>query len=367
MVQAESYQVVQKGLNNKKIINHMLKRLLSTCYAPRPGDSIIRKVAIVPGDGIGPEVMSSTLEVLKHVHAPLTFQEFPYLNLEDASMMAEFKSFKVALKGTISHMLGEGPGSPNLRLRKMLNVYADVVHAFSIPGLNTRHKNVNVIVIRENIEGEYSGLEHEVYPGVIESIKVITREGSLRIAEYAFEVAFMNNRKRVTAVHKANIMKKVDGEFLKAVREVAAKYPSIEYKEMIVDNASMQMTSNPWQFDVMVLPNLYGSILSNIASSLVGGPGVTPGVNIGNDFALFESGTRHIGKDIAGKGTANPTAMILSSAMMLRHINLPHFAERIQNGVFATIKEGKVLTKDIGGEATTFEYTKEIIKNISKD
>lgn len=224
--------------------------------------------------------------------------------------------------------------------------------------------DLDLIVIRENIEGEYSGLEHEVYPGVIESIKVITRSGSLRIAEYAFEVAFLNNRKRVTAVHKANIMKKVDGEFLKAVREVAAKYPSIEYREMIVDNASMQMASNPNQFDVLVLPNLYGSIIANIASFLVGGPGITPGVNIGEDFALFETGTRHQAKDIRGKGIANPTAMILSSAMMLRHINLPHFAERIQNAVLKTLSEGKVRTQDIGGDSTTFEFTKEIIKNI---
>ncbi|OMJ79824.1 hypothetical protein SteCoe_20074 [Stentor coeruleus] len=343
----------------------MLRRLFSTCYAPKPGDSAIRKIAIIPGDGIGPEIMSSTLDILKHIHAPLTFKEFSNLNINDKDEISDLKTFKCALKGTISHMVGEGPGSPNLRLRKLLNVYADLVHAFSIPGIKTRHQNLDVIVIRENIEGEYSGLEHEVYPGVIESIKVITREGSLRIAEYAFEVAYLNNRKRVTAVHKANIMKKVDGEFLKAVREVAAKYPSIEYKEMIVDNASMQMTSNPWQFDVMVLPNLYGSILANIISSLAGGPGISPGVNIGPDFALFEPGTRHLARDISGKGIANPTAMILSSAMMLRHINLPHFAERIQNGVFKTIKEGKVLTQDIGGKATTYEYTKEVINNIT--
>jgi isocitrate dehydrogenase (NAD+) len=162
-------------------------------------------------------------------------------------------------------------------------------------------------------------------------------------------------------------MKMVDGEFLKAVREVAAKYPSIEYKEMIVDNASMQMASNPWQFDVMVLPNLYGSILANIVTFLVGGPGITPGVNIGPDFALFEPGTRHLGHDIAGKELANPTSMILSSAMMLRHLNLPHFAERVQNGVFKTIKEGKVVTSDIGGNASTYEFTKEVIKNISSN
>ena len=345
----------------------MLRRLVSTCYAPKPGDAAIRNIAVIPGDGIGPEIIHSTLDILKHIHVPISFTEFSNICLDDKDQMDSLKRHKCALKGTISHMVGEGPGSPNLRLRKLLNVYADVVHAFSIPGIKTRHENLDVIVIRENTEGEYSGLEHEVYPGVIESIKVITRQGSLRIAEYAFETAFLNNRKRVTAVHKANIMKMVDGEFLKAVREVAAKYPSIEYKEMIVDNASMQMASNPWQFDVMVLPNLYGSILANIVTFLVGGPGITPGVNIGPDFALFEPGTRHLGHDIAGKGLANPTSMILSSAMMLRHLNLPHFAERIQSGVFKTIKEGKVLTCDVGGNASTYEFTKEIIKNISNN
>jgi isocitrate dehydrogenase (NAD+) len=343
----------------------MIRRIFSTCYAPKPGDSLMHKVAVIPGDGIGPEVISSALDVLKAVHAPISFTEFLNLDINCKDTIAELKKYKVALKGTISHMVGEGPESPNLKLRKILDVYANIVHAFSISGLKLRHENIDVIVIRENIEGEYSGLEHEVYPGVIESIKVITRSGSLRIAEYAFETAFLNNRKRVTAVHKANIMKMVDGEFLKAVRQVAAKYPSIEYKEMIVDNASMQMTSNPWQFDVIVLPNLYGSIIGHIASSLVGGPGITPGVNIGHDFGLFESGTRHVGKDIVGLAVANPTSMILSSAMMLRHINLPHFAERIQNGVFRTIKEGTVLTRDLGGKATTFEFTKEVIKNIS--
>lgn len=343
----------------------MLRRLISTCYAPKPGDAAIRNIAVIPGDGIGPEVISSTLDVLKHIHVPISFTEFSHLNIDDKDQILSLKKHKCALKGTISHMVGEGPGSPNLRLRKMLNVYADLVHAFSIPGIKTRHENLDVIVVRENTEGEYSGLEHEVYPGVIESIKVITRTGSLRIAEYAFETAFLNNRKRVTAVHKANIMKMVDGEFLRAVREVASKYPSIEYKEMIVDNASMQMASNPSQFDVMVLPNLYGSILSNIVTFLVGGPGITPGVNIGPDFALFETGTRHLANDISGKGIANPTSMILSSAMMLRHLNLPHFAERIQGAVFKTIKEGKVTTKDIGGNASTYEFTKEVIKNIS--
>ncbi|CAG9329309.1 unnamed protein product [Blepharisma stoltei] len=347
------------------MLRHLI-RLSSTCFPQKPGESSVRKLALIPGDGIGPEICSAATEVLSAIHAPIEFETFPSLNINDDNSIKKIKSYPAALKGTISHQVGEGASNPNVLFRKKLEVYANVCHAFSLQGIKTRHDNINVIVIRENLEGEYSGLEHEVYPGVVESIKVITYDASLKIAKYAFELAYMNNRKKVTAIHKANIMKKADGEFLKAVRQVAKEYPTIQYQEMIIDNASMQMTSNPWQFDVVVLPNLYGSIISNIVSFLVGGPGITPGVNIANDFALFEPGTRHLAKDIAGKGIANPTAILLSSAMMLRHLNLPHFAERLQEGLFKTIREGNVLTKDIGGVATTYEFTKEIIKNIQQ-
>ncbi|CAG9316309.1 unnamed protein product [Blepharisma stoltei] len=347
------------------MLRHLI-RFSSTCFPQKPGDSVIRKLALIPGDGIGPEICSAATDVLSAIHAPVVFDTISNLNVNDDEVIKKIKSYPAALKGTIGHLIGEGAGSPNVLLRKKLDVYAHVCHAFSLKGIKTRHDNINVIVIRENLEGEYSGLEHEVYPGVVESIKVITYAGSLKIAKYAFELAYLNNRKKVTAIHKANIMKKADGEFLKAVRQVAKEYPTIQYQEMIIDNASMQMTSNPWQFDVVVLPNLYGSIIGNIVSFLVGGPGITPGVNIGNDFALFEPGTRHIAKDIAGKGLANPTGILLSSAMMLRHLNLPHFAERLQDGLFQTISEGKVLTQDIGGSATTYEFTREIIKNIQK-
>ena len=341
-----------------------LKRTISTCYAPRPGDSNMRKIALIPGDGIGPEICSSVVDVLSHIHAPIEWSTVSHLDVNDEDTINFIKSHPAAIKGTIYHMIGEGPGSPNLLLRKKLNLYADLVHAFSIEGVKTRHRDLDLMIVRENIEGEYSGLEHQVYPGVVESLKVITYTGSLRIAKYAFELAYLNNRKKVTAIHKANIMKKVDGMFLTAVREVAKQYPSIVYQEMIIDNASMQMTTNPWQFDVVVLPNLYGSIISNIASSLVGGPGITPGVNIGEEFAVFEPGTRHLAKDIAGKKIANPTAILLSSAMMLRHLNLPHFAERVQNGVMKTIEQRRHLTPDLGGNSTTYEFTREVMKNI---
>lgn len=351
---------------NKIMLRNIGRLFSTTCFAAKPGESLVRKVALIPGDGIGPEICSAATDVLGHLNAPIEFETIKHFSVCDEEIIKKIKSFPAALKGTIFHTIGEGAESPNVILRKKLDVYANVVHGFSLQGIKTRHDNVDVIIIRENLEGEYSGLEHEVYPGVVESIKVITYAGSLKIAKYAFELAYLNNRKKVTAIHKANIMKKADGEFLKAVRFVAKSYPTIQYQEMIIDNASMQMTSNPWQFDVVVLPNLYGSIIANIVSFLVGGPGITPGVNVGNDFSLFEPGTRHKAKDIAGKGIANPTAILLSSAMMLRHLNLPHFAERLQEGVFRTIREGKVLTKDIGGEATTYEFTKEIVKNIDK-
>jgi isocitrate dehydrogenase (NAD+) len=324
----------------------------------------MRKVALIPGDGIGPEVCGAVIDVFDQIHAPIEWDLIESINVDDDALIAKIKSYPAALKGVIYHTVGEGPYSANVRLRKKLDVYADVVHAFSIPGVKTRHDNIDLVVIRENTEGEYSGLEHEVYPGIVESIKVTTFAASLRLAEYAFEFAYLNNRRKVTAVHKANIMKRVDGEFLKAVRVVSKRYPSVLYEEIIIDNCTMQMVMNPWQFDVMVMPNLYGSILANIASFLVGGPGLTPGANIGKSFAMFEQGTRHMAKDIAHKKIANPTAILLSSAMMLRHLSLPHFASMVENGVFKTLSESKVRTPDIGGTNSTGEFTREVIENI---
>lgn len=341
-----------------------LRRAISTIYAQSPGTGATRKVALIPGDGIGPEICGSVIDVFNQIHAPIEWDLIETIDVDDDAQIARIKSYPAALKGVIYHTVGEGAYSSNVRLRKKLDVYADVVHAFSVPGVQTRHDNIDLVVIRENTEGEYSGLEHEVYPGVVESIKVTTYAASLRLAEYAFEFAYLNNRKKVTAVHKANIMKRVDGEFLKAVRVVSKRYPTVKYDEIIIDNCTMQMVMNPWQFDVMVMPNLYGSILSNIASFMVGGPGLTPGANIGTNFALFEQGTRHLAKDIAHKKLANPSAILLSSSMMLRHLGLPHFADMVEHGVFTTLKEGKVRTQDIGGSNSTGEFTREVIENI---
>ncbi|KAG2456134.1 IDH3G dehydrogenase, partial [Polypterus senegalus] len=221
-----------------------------------------------------------------------------------------------------NHTMPPSHKSRNNLLRTSLDLYSNVIHCRSMPGLQTRHKDIDIIIIRENTEGEYSSLEHESVPGVVESLKIITKSNSLRIAEYAFKLAREQGRKKVTAVHKANIMKLGDGLFLQCCKEVAAGYPDITFENMIVDNTTMQLVSRPNQFDVMVMPNLYGNVVSNVCAGLVGGPGLVPGANYGRDYAVFETATRNTGKSIAGKNIANPTAMLLASCMMLDHLRL---------------------------------------------
>jgi len=233
-----------------------------------------------------------------------------------------------------------GHQSFNVALRQELDIYASTVLIKNIPGYKTRHDNVDLCIIRENTEGEYSGLEHQSVPGVVESLKIITRAKSERIAKFAFSFALANNRKKVTCIHKANIMKLADGLFRNTFKKVAEDYPSIETNDMIVDNASMQAVSRPQQFDVMVMPNLYGGILSNVGAALVGGPGIVPGCNMGRDVAVFEPGCRHVGLDIKGKDQANPTAMLLSGSMLLRHLGLDEHANRISKAVYDVIGEG---------------------------
>jgi len=236
----------------------------------------------------------------------------------------------------------------------------------NIPGYETRHKNVDLCIIRENTEGEYSGLEHQSVSGVVESLKIITRAKSERIAKFAFAFALANNRQKVTCIHKANIMKLADGLFRNTFKKVAEDYPTLTSNDMIVDNASMQCVSKPQQFDVMVMPNLYGGILSNIGAGLVGGPGIVPGCNIGRDVAVFEPGCRHVGLDIKGKDQANPTALLLSANMMLRHIGLDDHANRISKALYDVIGAGKVRTRDMGGNSTTQEFTRAILNEMEK-
>ncbi|KAL2124913.1 hypothetical protein VTJ04DRAFT_1278 [Mycothermus thermophilus] len=334
-------------------------------------------VTLIPGDGIGAEVAESVKTVFKADNVPITWEQVEVSGLEDApsgrteekfqEAVASLRRNKLGLKGILHTPISRsGHQSFNVALRQELDIYASISLVKNIPGLKTRHENVDLCIIRENTEGEYSGLEHQSVPGVVESLKIITRAKSERIAKFAFSFALANNRKKVTCIHKANIMKLADGLFRGTFQRLAKDYPQLECNDMIVDNASMQCVSKPQQFDVMVMPNLYGGILSNIAAALVGGPGVVPGCNMGRDVAVFEPGCRHVGLDIKGKDQANPTALLLSGTMLLRHLGLDDHANRISNAVYDVIAQGKVRTRDMGGQATNQEFTRAILESMEK-
>ncbi|KAI1445336.1 isocitrate dehydrogenase subunit 1 [Annulohypoxylon stygium] len=329
-------------------------------------------VTLIPGDGIGAEVAESVKTVFKADSVPIDWEQVDVSGVESGSpgsledmfreSVASLKRNKLALKGILHTPISRsGHQSFNVAMRQELDIYASISLIKNIPGYNTRHKDVDLCIIRENTEGEYSGLEHQSVPGVVESLKIITRAKSERIAKFAFSFALANNRKKVTCIHKANIMKLADGLFRSTFQKTAAEYPTLETNDMIVDNASMQCVSRPQQFDVMVMPNLYGGILSNIGAALVGGPGIVPGCNMGRDVAVFEPGCRHVGLDIKGKDQANPTALLLSGSMLLRHLGLDEHANRISKAVYGVISEGKYRTRDMGGDATTHEFTRAIL------
>ncbi|KFK40101.1 hypothetical protein AALP_AA3G330400 [Arabis alpina] len=342
----------------------------SVTYMPRPGDGKPRPVTLIPGDGIGPLVTKAVEQVMEAMHAPVYFEPFDVhgdMKSLPEGLLESIKKNKVCLKGGLKTPVGGGVSSLNVNLRKELDLFASLVNCFNLPGLPTRHENVDIVVIRENTEGEYAGLEHEVVPGVVESLKVITKFCSERIAKYAFEYAYLNNRKKVTAVHKANIMKLADGLFLESCQEVAKKYPSIAYNEIIVDNCCMQLVARPEQFDVMVTPNLYGNLIANTAAGIAGGTGVMPGGNVGAEYAVFEQGASagNVGKDTdEAQKNANPVALLLSSAMMLRHLQFPSFADRLETAVKRVISEGKCRTEDLGGNSTTQEVVDAVIANL---
>ncbi|KAI9641013.1 isocitrate dehydrogenase (NAD(+)) idh1 [Ciborinia camelliae] len=328
-------------------------------------------VTLIPGDGIGAEVAESVKTIFKADNVPVEWEQVDVSGVETGNKhsedlfresIASLKRNKLGLKG-ILHTPVERSGhqSFNVALRQELDIYASIVLIKNIPGYKTRHDNVDLCIIRENTEGEYSGLEHQSVPGVVESLKIITRAKSERIAKFAFSFALANNRKKVTCIHKANIMKLADGLFRKTFNDVAKEYPTLETNDMIVDNASMQCVSRPQQFDVMVMPNLYGGILSNVGAALVGGPGLVPGCNMGREVAVFEPGCRHVGLDIKGKDQANPTAMILSGSMLLRHLGLDDHANRISKAVYDVIAEGAVRTRDMGGNNSTNQFTRAIL------
>ncbi|KAJ7507900.1 mitochondrial NAD-dependent isocitrate dehydrogenase subunit 1 precursor [Mycena galericulata] len=333
----------------------------------------IYTVTLIPGDGIGAEITDSVKEIFEHVNAPIEWEQYDVSGMSSSGealfkqAMDSLKRNRVGLKGILFTPISQsGHISWNVAMRQQLDIYASVVLCKSLPGFPTRHSNVDFAIIRENTEGEYSGLEHQSYPGVVESLKVSTRAKAERISRFAFDFALKNNRKKVTCVHKANIMKLGDGLFLNTFRRVAEEYKStgIEFNDMIVDNTSMQLVARPGQFDVMVMPNLYGAIVSNIGAALVGGPGIVPGCNIGSEYALFEPGCRHVASDIMGTNRANPAAMILSATMMLRHLGLDPVANQIAAATFDVINAGKVRTADMGGSATTSEFTSAIIKSL---
>lgn len=326
---------------------------------------------LFPGDGIGPEIADSVKKIFKAAGVPITWDVQyvgPDVDERTNSMVSRENldsvlTHGIGLKGPMATPIGKGHRSLNLTLRKELQLYANVRPCLSIPGYKTRYDDVDLVTIRENTEGEYSGLEHEVVPGVVESLKVITRDASTRVAKYAFNYARENGRKKVTAVHKANIMKAADGLFLECCRETSLEYPDILYDEMIVDNTCMQLVSNPSQFDVMVMPNLYGDIISDLCAGLIGGLGLTPSGNIGaGGLALMEA-VHGTAPDIKGQDLANPTALLLSSTMMLRHLRMVEKADLIQNAVLKTIADGKYRTSDLGGTAKTTDFTAAIIDN----
>lgn len=334
--------------------------------------SDVRTVTLIPGDGIGPEISNAVMKIFDTAEVPIRWEERSVTAIQAPSgnwvipqeAKESMNKHKIGLKGPLKTPIAAGHPSMNLLLRKTFDLYANVRPCVSIEGFKTPYDDVDLVTIRENTEGEYSGIEHVIVDGVVQSIKLITENASRRIAEFAFEYSRNNNRKRVTAVHKANIMRMSDGLFLRKCREVAENCHDVKFNEMYLDTVCLNMVQDPSQFDVLVMPNLYGDILSDLCAGLIGGLGVTPSGNIGeNGIALFES-VHGTAPDIAGLDLANPTALLLSAVMMLRHIDLHDYAKKIETACFETIKEGKVLTKDLGGNSKCSEFTHEICQRV---
>jgi isocitrate dehydrogenase (NAD+) len=329
---------------------------------------IKHKVTLIPGEGIGPEVAAATRRILEATGVHIDWEEIAGRSDSSADQgktvnqaaIQSVRKNRVALKGPMATAIAGGAPSVNVALRRTLDLYANLRPVKNVPGVKSHFENVDLILVRENTEDLYSGLEHEVVPGVVESLKIITEKASTRIAKFAFEYATRHGRKKIHAIHKANIMKLSDGLFLKSVRSVAAQFPSIEYKELIVDNACMQIVMDPLQFDMLLLPNLYGDVMSDLAAGLVGGLGVVPSANIGDECAMFEA-VHGTAPDIAGKGLANPTALLMSSALMLDHLSEPKAAERIQNALEEVYRQAKHTTRDVGGKASTAEFADAVI------
>ena len=324
-------------------------------------------ITLIPGDGIGPEVTDAVLRIIdkagvsinweRHVAGVEAFERTG--KALPPELIESIRRNKVALKGPVTTPIGEGFTSVNVGLRKALELYSNLRPVWNLPGVPSRFEGVDLVIVRENTEDLYAGLEHEVVPGVVESLKIITERASTRIAEFAFAYAKRHGRKKVTAIHKANIMKLGDGLFLESVRAVAKRHPDVKYDEKIVDAACMHLVINPAQFDVLVMPNLYGDIVSDLCAGLVGGLGVVGAANLGSEIGVFEA-VHGSAPDIAGRNLANPTALLLSAVLMLRHIGEGAAADRIMAALGHVLTAGTVRTRDLGGTATTIEFAEAI-------
>merc|ERR1712002_886257 len=352
-----------------RILRSLLNKVLFN--GTRSYSSEKRVVTLIPGDGIGPEISAAVQNIFAAANVPILWEEVDVTPVKGPdgkfgippAAIESVNRNKIGLKGPLMTPVCKGHRSLNLAIRKEFNLYANVRPCRSVEGYETLYRDVDVVTIRENTEGEYSGIEHEIVDGVVQSIKLITEPASKRVAEFAFEYARNNGRSRVTAVHKANIMRMSDGLFLRCCREAAEKNPDIKFEERYLDTVCLNMVQDPSQYDVLVMPNLYGDILSDLCAGLIGGLGLTPSGNIGLGGAIFES-VHGTAPDIAGLDLANPTALLLSSVMMLRFMNLYKHAEVIEKACFETIKEGNYRTGDLGGSAKCSEFTNEIISKI---
>jgi isocitrate dehydrogenase (NAD+) len=329
------------------------------------------KITLIPGDGIGSEITGAVVRIIEASGVEIEWESFiagaealsRYGDPLPEPVLESIRRNRVALKGPLTTPVGTGFTSVNVRLRKTLDLYANLRPVRNLPGLVTPFGDLDLVVVRENTEDLYSGLEHIVVPGVVESLKIITEKASTRIARFAFEYSRRENRKKVTAIHKANIMKLSDGLFLECFRKVATEYPEIEADDKIVDNACMQLVMKPQQFDVLLLENLYGDIISDLAAGLVGGLGVVPGANIGELGSVFEA-VHGSAPDIAGKNLANPTALLQTAVMMLRHLQERAAADLIERAMIHTLAIKQVRTRDLGGTASTTEYTEAIVASM---
>jgi isocitrate dehydrogenase (NAD+) len=333
----------------------------------------IHTATLIPGDGIGPEVTDAVVRILEATGVKFNWERYAagaeafekHKEYIPKELYESIERNKLALKGPVTTPVGGGFPSINVTLRKKFELYANFRPIKNLPGLETRYPGVDLVIVRENTEGLYVGLEHEVVPGVVESIKVITEKASTRIAQFAFEYARKHKRKKIHAIHKANIMKLSDGLFLRCARDVSKGYPEITYGEHIIDNTCMQLVMNPYQYDTLLLENLYGDIVSDLCAAFVGGLGLVPGANLGKDAAIFEA-VHGSAPDIAGKDIANPTALLQSAILMLRHIDEEAAADRVQAALEHVYTEKKTLTRDVHGTAGTRAFADAVIEALGK-